>query len=63
MLQRKKLSMTQTDLAHKSGVGYATISRIENDRGPRPNRATLIALSYALEIDPEELLSYLRGGE
>jgi transcriptional regulator with XRE-family HTH domain len=63
MLQRRKLGMTQTDLAHKSGVGYATISRLENDRGPQPNRATLIALAYALQIDPEELLAYLRGGE
>ena len=63
MLQRTKLGFTQTDLAHRSGVGYGTISRIENGRQPRPNRATLIAIAYALQVDPEVLLAYLRGGD
>lgn len=59
-LQRRKLAMTQTDLSHESGLGYATISRLENNREPKPQRSTLIALAYALNLPASELLDYLK---
>ncbi len=55
---RSDKKLTQTDLSAKSGVSYAAISRIENDRYENtPHKSTLVALAYALEIDPTELVN------
>jgi transcriptional regulator with XRE-family HTH domain len=49
---------TQTDLASKSGVSYATISRLERGvetRSGRHNRATMVALATALGVSVEDI--------
>jgi len=45
---RLAAGLTQEQLAHRAGVAFATISRIENGRG-RPQAATVAVISAALE--------------
>lgn len=55
---RNEKRWTQTDLASKSGVSYATISRLERGeatKSGRHNRATLVALAAALGASVEDL--------
>jgi transcriptional regulator with XRE-family HTH domain len=52
--------MTQAELASRSQLTMATISRIENDKGARrPTKATLVALSEALGVN----VFWLANGE
>lgn len=51
---RQRRLLTQDDLAKKSGVGTATIARIEAGQGAR--LSTLRRLAEALEITPDQLL-------
>lgn len=52
---RKRLKMTQDDVARRSGVHATEVSRIE--RGKRdPQVSTLVKLAKAVEVPPGELL-------
>jgi len=50
---RAAASMTQEDLAEKSGVSQQTISRLERDK-QRPGWGTLAVLCQALGVNPRE---------
>ncbi len=51
---REKRVITQEELSNFSGVGVATISRLETGR-VKPSIKTTRALAKALDISPEEL--------
>lgn len=51
---REEKSMTQTELAQKSGLSLRTIQRIE--AGNIPKGHTLRTIAYALDTGPENLL-------
>ena len=53
--QRKKLNLTQEELAEKANVSVRTIQRIE--AGAKPKGYTLDALSKALQISKDDLLT------
>lgn len=53
--QRKKLAMSQEELANKADVSIQTISSIENARH-FPTYNKLIRLSNALQVHPAQLL-------
>ena len=52
---RERRGLTQWGLAEKSGVGYATIARLEIYPG-NPRLTTLYRLAEALGVDPRDLL-------
>jgi len=52
---RKRRLLTQEQLAERSGVGIATIVRIERNQ-VEPRGSTIRKLAEALDIDPEELV-------
>ncbi len=47
--------LTQEQLAERSGVGIATIIRVDRDR-VEPRGSTIRKLAAALEVEPEELV-------
>ena len=51
---RKRLKMTQSELAEKAGVTEQTIRKIEHGEG-NPQLEVLYALITSLKIDPEEI--------
>jgi len=53
--ERVRALLTQQELAERAGVGYPTISRIENDHA-EPHFRTIRKLAKALGIDPAELV-------
>lgn len=54
--QRKKLSITQDELAHRSNLDRTFVGLLE--RGQRkPSLDTIFALSRGLEIRPSELIA------
>ena len=53
--ERVRALLTQQELAERAGVGYPTISRIENDHA-EPHFRTIRKLAQALGIDPAELV-------
>jgi transcriptional regulator with XRE-family HTH domain len=54
---RRRAMLSQEELAEESGVGVATIIRIERDQlRTEPHFSTLRKLAKALEVDPRELL-------
>lgn len=53
---RRRAVLTQEGLADKSGVGVATIIRIERGQIEEPRVSTLRKLAEALEIDARELM-------
>jgi len=55
---REKRVITQEELSSASGVGVATISRLETGR-VKPSIKTIRALARALGISPEELRGLL----
>ena len=52
---RKRKLLTQEQLAERSGVGIATIIRIERNQ-VEPRGSTIRKLAAALEVEPEELV-------
>jgi transcriptional regulator with XRE-family HTH domain len=52
---RKRRLLTQEQLAERSGVGIATIVRIERNQ-VEPRGSTIRKLAEALEVEPEELV-------
>jgi transcriptional regulator with XRE-family HTH domain len=57
---RKRKLLTQEQLAERSGVGIATIIRIERNQ-VEPRGSTIRKLAEALGVEPEELVR--RGGD
>lgn len=60
---RNKRMLTQRELSLSSGLGIATICRIEAEK-VRPSLKTMRALAKALDMSPEEvrdLLIYKQG--
>ena len=51
---RKRKLLTQEQLAERSGVGIATIVRIERNQ-VEPRGSTIRKLAEALDVEPEEL--------
>jgi transcriptional regulator with XRE-family HTH domain len=52
---RKRKLLTQEQLAERSGVGIATIIRIERNQ-VEPRGSTIRKLAAALEVEPEDLV-------
>ena len=52
---RKRKLLTQEQLAERSGVGIATIVRIERNQ-VEPRGSTIRKLAEALDVEPEELV-------
>ena len=52
---RKRALLTQGELAERSGVGIATIIRIERNQ-VEPRGSTVRKLAEALEVEPAELV-------
>ena len=52
---RNRRGLTQWGLADKSGVGWASIARIETGRA-NPRLSTINRLAEALGLDPRDLL-------
>ena len=53
---RRRATLTQEQLAKKSGVGITTINRIETGAVEDPHFSTLRKLARALDAEPRELL-------
>jgi transcriptional regulator with XRE-family HTH domain len=54
---RRRAMLSQEELAVESGVGVATIIRIERDQlKSEPHYSTLRKLAKSLDVDPRELL-------
>jgi len=54
---RLRRLMTQEELAEKTGLAAASISRIENNL-VNPSISTLRALTKALDVDVTEILNF-----
>jgi len=52
---RKRRLLTQEQLANRSGVGIATIVRVERNQ-VEPRGSTIRKLAEALDVEPEELV-------
>ena len=52
---RKRRLLTQEQLAKRSGVGIATIVRVERNQ-VEPRGSTIRKLAEALRVEPEELV-------
>jgi transcriptional regulator with XRE-family HTH domain len=52
---RKRRPLTQEQLAERSGVGIATIVRVERNQ-VEPRGSTIRKLAEALGVEPEELV-------
>jgi transcriptional regulator with XRE-family HTH domain len=53
---RRRAVLTQEQLAEKSGVGVATIIRLERGQVEEPRVSTLRKLAGPLEVDARELI-------
>ena len=56
---RKKLKLTQEELADRSNLNTRTIQRIENEE-EIPSLETLSKLVSALEIKDKDLIEYIK---
>jgi len=52
---RERLFVTQADLAQRTGIAEATISRLENG-AQRPRISTVRKIAEALNVAPEDLV-------
>lgn len=57
---RKRRGLSQLELARRSGIGYATVQAIEQDRGAQPRIATLLKLARALRVPTTRIIN---GGD
>jgi transcriptional regulator with XRE-family HTH domain len=58
---RRRLGLSQTQLACRAGMAQGTLSDLENGkRAPWP--AAIARLSQALNVDPGELFPHLNKG-
>jgi predicted transcriptional regulator len=58
---RRRVALTQGELADKAGVGITTIVRIETGEITEPRVSTLRKLARALEVEPRDLLQDWEG--
>lgn len=56
---RSRSDMTQGQLAERANLAPTTVVRLENGGGGRPRISTLIKVADALNIDRQELTSFL----
>lgn len=54
---RKRAGLTQDDLVGKADIGTVTLSKLETGAS-RPALEIFLALAYALDISPNELLGW-----
>ena len=54
---RRSRGISQRQLATKSGMDFSYISKIENGRLPPPSADTVMKISNALEVAPDQLLA------
>jgi transcriptional regulator with XRE-family HTH domain len=54
---RRAKGISQRQLAAKTGMDFSYISKIENDRLSPPSADTVVKISDALEISPDQLLA------
>ena len=54
-LYRRKIGLTQEELAKKSGISRTTISALENGKQETTTNTTIIALAGALGISAGDL--------
>jgi transcriptional regulator with XRE-family HTH domain len=57
---RERLFVTQAELAARTGIAEATLSRIENGL-QRPRISTVRKIAAALGVRPEELVDWEAG--
>jgi transcriptional regulator with XRE-family HTH domain len=55
--RRRKLELTQRDVAARLGIDFTYLSKLENNRGESPSADTIRKLAVVLQDDPEELLA------
>lgn len=58
-LYRGRRGMTQEQLAQKAGIAPTSVVRLENAEIERPRISTLTKIAGALEIDSQELSSFV----
>ncbi|WP_208024562.1 helix-turn-helix domain-containing protein [Amycolatopsis pithecellobii] len=59
--QRKKLELTQQDLAHSAGLTISWLSGLERGKRKRVELPGILALAEALEMDAGDLLQGLKA--
>ena len=57
---RERMFVTQVELAERSGISRANISRLENGL-QRPRISTVRKLAAALGVEPDELIEWEVG--
>ena len=57
-LNRRRMNLTQEQLAESSGVSVCAVTFLENCK-KKPRVGTLIKIAKAFEIDANELLKYV----
>lgn len=58
---RRKLGLTQTELARRAGIKQGVLSYIENGRTKHPRVDTLAAIAAALGVSIEDLMEKKAG--
>ena len=58
---RRKLGITQTELARRAGIRQGVLSYIENGRTKHPRIDTLAAIANALGVTIEDLIEKKAG--
>ncbi len=56
---RGRLDMTQEHLARAAGIAPTSVVRLENGEVERPRISTLTKIADALEVEPQELTSFI----
>jgi transcriptional regulator with XRE-family HTH domain len=56
---RGRHDMTQEHLARKAGIAPTSVVRLENGEIERPRISTLTKIADALEVEPQELTSFV----
>ena len=56
LLEQHQPPVSQTELAKRAGVSFATVNRLCTNATTRVDLATLDAIANALDVEPGELL-------
>jgi transcriptional regulator with XRE-family HTH domain len=59
---RERRFVTQAELADRTGIARATLSRLENGE-QRPRISTVRKIADALGVQPEDLVDWAAGGD
>ena len=57
---RRASGLSQRKLAHRVGVDFSYISKLENNRLPPPSSETITRLANTIDVDAAELLAAAR---